>query len=211
MKLAHIHQLLEMPTLKPEEMPPRAPARPFFSMGSLARNYEFIHKGQTSEGEEYWCVIKKDKQTSAIGIPGVRSDGVRGMDVIGTADFKSSVVLSGLERIPVGPHILQIELAEVVSNRQNRGWGMYLYTSLAEAGYVIISDNTQYLGGHALWKRIARETMQGRYHVYVLKHGEPVLDDSGQPKVYDGTNIDDSELWSTNSDQKYTLFALKRI
>jgi hypothetical protein len=27
--------------------------------------------------------------------------------------------------------------------------------------------------------------------------------------IYDGTNIDDAELWSENVDNAYTLFALK--
>lgn len=202
-----LSQLLEMPTLKPEELPP-SPARPFFSEASLERNYEFIHRGETHEGEKYWVVIKKNKHTAAIGIPGQRDDGTFGMDIIGTVDFKPPN-LSGLKDIKVGENVLQVGLAHVVPNRQSRGWGMYLYTSLAEAGYVIISDNLQYLGGQALWRRISKVTMHGRYGVYVLKHGDVVMD-GDKPKVYDGSNIDDCELWSEGAEQKYTLFVLKK-
>jgi hypothetical protein len=134
------------------------------------------------------------------------------MDVLGTLDFKPPLISgNGLVDTTAHKHVLQVALAHVVPNRQQRGIGLQLYAALAHAGYVIISDNTQYLGGQALWKRIARETLGGRYQVFVLDNGVPRLDAAGQLVTYDGSNIDDAELWSEDRSRKYTLFALKAV
>lgn len=198
-----------MPILKPDELPAKL-ARPFYTLRSLDRNYETIHKGVTVEGQQYWCVLRKDKHSASIGIPGQRDDGAWGLDIIGTVDFKPTALLSGRKDFNIPGSVLQVSLVEVVPKRQGRGWGLYLYTALAEAGYVIISDNTQYIGGQSLWKRIAADTLRNKYTVYILRDGEPIEDESGDLVAYDGTNIDDAELWSTNANNKYTLFVLRK-
>jgi hypothetical protein len=202
-------QLLEMPIIKPTELPVKI-ARPFYTMRSIDRNHETIHKGTTVENQQYWCLLRKDKQSAAIGIPGQRDDGAWGLDILGTVDFKPTTLLSGRKEFSIPGSVLQVSLVEIVPKRQGRGWGLYLYTALAEAGYVVISDNTQYIGGQALWKRIAADTLHNQYKVYILKDGEPLVDDKGELVTYDGTNIDDAQLWSTNADNKYTLFVLRK-
>ena len=202
-----IEELLEMPLLKKSELEVRS-FRPFYSENSLADRFDFIHKGTTFDDENYWVVIRKNHQFASIGIPGTRYDGVDGMRPIGTVEFKPPV-LSTTKNISLGKNVLQVALAEVSKKYQTMGWGLYLYTALADAGYVVISDNTQYLGGQALWKRIARETLHSRYKVYVIDNGEVRLTPDGKPVEYNGSNIDESGLWSENSDKKYTLFALK--
>jgi hypothetical protein len=202
-------QLLEMPVLKQDELPVKI-ARPFYTLQLVERNHETIHKGTTTENQQYWCVLRKNKQSASIGILGQRDDGAWGLDILGTVDFKPTTLLSGRKEFNIPGSVLQVGLVEVVPNRQGRGWGLYLYTALAEAGYVIISDNTQYIGGQASWKRIAADTLHNKYKVYVLKDGEPLVDKMGNLVTYDGTNIDDAQLWSANADNKYTLFVLRK-
>lgn len=204
-----IEQLLEMPVLRKTELPPRE-ARPFFSEASLARNYEFIHRSTTHNGTDYWVVIKKDRTIAAIGFPGQRDDGTFGMDVIGTLEFRPPTI-SSKRVLSVPDSALQVGLAHVVPRHQGLGWGLYLYTALADAGYVIISDNLQYLGGQAIWKRIAKQTMVGGYQVFVVDDGEIRVDADGNPLVYDGSNIDDSGIWSEDAVKKYALFILKAL
>jgi hypothetical protein len=204
-----LSDLLEMPVLRPTELTPKI-ARPFYTMQSIERSYDAIYKGVTLEGQQYWCLLRKDKQSASIGIPGQRDDGAHGLDVIGNVDFKPTTILSGRRDFTIPKSVLQVSLVEIVPKRQSRGWGLYLYTALAEAGYVVVSDNTQYIGGQALWKRIASDTLHNKYRVYIIKNGEPLTNDAGNLIEYDGSNIDDAQLWSTNSDHKYTLFALRK-
>lgn len=203
MKLRH---LLEMPVLRKEELPPRTDS-PFYSEETLAANHEFIHTGTTADGIKYWCVMRKDGHSAAIGTPGQRADGKWGMRILGTVEFKQ-LQLSGKLPIQLKSNVKHVGLVHIGVPTQRQGWGMRLYTALADAGYSVISDNTQYIGGQSLWKRIAAETMSGRYKVYVIKNGEIVTDSNGIPVEYNSHNIDDSDLWSENTDHKYTLFGL---
>ena len=204
-----VQDLFEMPEAKRSELPPKYPvARPFFSEMSLKRNHEFIHKGKSHDGKEYWVSIKKDEHSAALGFPGKRADGTFGMDVVALVEFKSPLI-SSFEDIKVGPNVKQVDQVHVSPVFQQQGWGMNLYAGLASAGYVVISDNTQYFGGIALWKRIAKETMHNQYKVYVIDQGKVRVDSDDNPIFYDGNNIVESELWSDNRDLRYTLFVLK--
>lgn len=203
--------LAEQPTFRNSEMPNKI-ARPFYSEDTLEKNHEFIYKGTTFDGKDYWVVMRRNKEFASLGFPGRKPDvpgGKFGMDIIAVADFKN-VNLSGLKTIPVGKNVLQIATVEVGPKFQRNGWGLCLYTALADAGYVVISDNTQYIGGKQLWKKIAENTLHGQYKVYVLDHGVPRLDANGKPLEYNSSNIDDADLWSENSSKKYTLFVLKK-
>lgn len=202
-----LEELFESPIFKNTELR-MAPARPFYSEDSLARNYEPIHISKTSKGIKYMVYFKKDRALASLGFPGQRKDGKFGMDIISTVYFKDPI-LSGQKIIPTGKNVVQVSLVETVPTEQSQGWGLYLYTSLAEAGYVVISDNTQYIGGKALWKRIASETMHSKYKVYVVDDGVVRLNSNGTPVTYDSKNIDDADLWSEDAKLKYTLFVLK--
>jgi hypothetical protein len=211
MKLQELLDLHETPVLRKGKPPPMAPMRPFYSLDTLKRDFKFLYRGSTTEGTEFHAVIQKNKTHASIGIPSKRADGTGGMDIIGTVDLKPRVHLSGIKdfKEEVGKNVIQANFVEVVPKRRGQGWGLYLYTSLAHADYIVISDHTQYRGDQALWKKIAKQTLHSQYKVYVLDHGTVRLDEDGEPLVYDSMNIDDSELWSENTDRKYTLFALK--
>jgi hypothetical protein len=202
-------QLLEMPIIKQTELDVK-PVRPFYSVNTIQRNFDVVYRGRKNDGQEYWCVLRKNLHIASIGLVGQRDDGMHGLDVIGTVEFKPSTMLSGRKEFDIPSNVLQVGLVEIGPRRQSQGWGMRLYTALADVGYTIISDNTQYIGGQALWKRIASATLHNHYKVYIIKDGEPLVDEKGELVTYDGSNIDDARLWSTNSDTKYTLFALRK-
>lgn len=201
-------QLLEMPQIKREELPVDPTFGPFLSQVSIERNFELIFKGETGLGFDYLVVIRKDRLAAAIGYLDERSDGVVGLRVTGYLEFKPPSI-SGMQHITLPPHALQVGRVRVAKASQALGWGMRLYAALADAGFAIISDNLQYLGGQALWQKIAKQTLNGHYQVFVIKQGEVVMD-GDHPVIYDGSSIDDSELWSEDCDQKNTLFVLKK-
>jgi len=73
-----------------------------------------------------------------------------------------------------------------------------VYKTIADAGYVIISDDTQFDPGAALWKKLASDP---HYTIIVadIDHG-PFKDEDGKVIKYNGTNIADNEIWSQGSD-----------
>lgn len=184
------------------------PLRPFMSQKSIDRDYEFIVNDKTVEGQEYWIILHKNKLNALIGEPGTREDGVFGMSILGELTFKISTVLSSIKKLNIPKHVLQVSLVRMSEDKKGRGYGFYLYLGLVSAGYVIVSDFTQYIGGKELWKRIAARTVNSKYAVYVLENGEPKLNDNGEPIIYDSKNIDDAILWSETPEKKMTLFVL---
>jgi hypothetical protein len=206
MKLSDL--LSEMPIFKNTEMPPMELLQPFYSMNTLHREFDFIGKGQTRDNEEFWVVIKKNHNFAVIGVPGTRErDGREGMNIYGEIEFKTNLLISGLNKIVAGKNVVQVNVVGISEKYRHMGFGFYLYLTLAKAGFVVISDNTQYIGGKELWKSIA-STVCNSYVVYVIDNGVVRVNLDGTPVVYDGHNIDDAELWSTDSSRKYTLFAL---
>ncbi|EKO3827284.1 hypothetical protein NTE12_003687 [Vibrio harveyi] len=81
------------------------------------------------------------------------------------------------------------------------GLATFIYETLAiDMGMVLVSDNEQYEGGKALWKKIARDS--DRLKVYVLDSSTFDFHPYGEDgrTVYTGSNIDDEELWSIDPD-----------
>jgi hypothetical protein len=206
-----LKDLLEAPMLDPSEMPDNiGPMRPFISMDTVKRDFSVIAHDFTGSGEEYFVVLRKHTDNAVIGLPGVRRpDKKVGIDVFGEVSFKHSVRFTGMQTFDVGRQVIQVDSVRVGKDIQKFGWGLYLYLSLARAGYVVISDNKQYIGGKELWKKIASNVVDSKYKVYVIDSGNVRLDPAGKPVVYDGHNIDDAELWSLDASRKYTLFALR--
>lgn len=93
------------------------------------------------------------------------------------------------------------------------GLATYMYETLAiNMGLVLVSDNEQYEGGKALWKKIASESK--KLNVYVLDSEtfdfHPYGEDSRT--TYTGSNIDDLELWSIEPNRdKYSIVLLAEI
>jgi hypothetical protein len=203
--------LLETPVLNPAEMPINMhPHRPFISVDTIDREYRIIAKEKTLTGEEYFVILRKHNDQAVIGIPGFReTDKKPGIEVMGTVAFKHSVQLSGKQTFNLNTNVLQVEGIRIGDKAKHQGWGFYLYLTLAKCGYVVISDNNQYIGGKELWKKIARNVINSNYKVYVIDSGAVRVDTAGRPVTYDGHNIDDAELWSINRSRRYTLFALR--
>lgn len=195
--------LKEMPQLKTQELPARG-HKPFYSESTLAERYNILN-----DNNDYTVVIRKNLDSAAIGVMGIREvDSTPGLEILGLVGFKQHLNLSGIKDTPIKlPKTLQVDLVDVLTKWQRSGWGIRLYFELARAGYTVISDNTQYLGGQAIWKKIAAQSLPNGFTVHIVDHGE-IRRTAGLPVVYDGSNLEDSELWSENADKKYTLFAL---
>jgi hypothetical protein len=202
-----VEELFEMPRLEPKELPTvnSGKIRRFNSNETLKVKYNIIAKfGKNIVG------ISKDSSYAFIGEQGTREDNVKGAYVLGTIDFKKPLNISSIEHIEAPEKVLQVDGVEISKKFQRDGIGYYLYLGLIKAGYVVISDNLQYLGGKAIWKKIAKLAINNNYKVYISDDTELRMK-NGQPEVYDGSNIDDAEIWSLNNSKVYTvLVAIKQ-
>jgi hypothetical protein len=203
-----LENLLESPTFIDKDANFNGSFTPFYSLDTLDREFEFIHKGKNSlDNSDFWVVIKKDLSLAAIGTPGKRkSDDKVGMEIIGSIDFKEKPDFSGDRWIDIKKSVLQVDGVEIGKKSRSKGYGFLLYLALADAGYAIISDNVQYRGGKALWKRIA-SIINNDYAVYVIEDGKVKMEGES-PIMYDGKNINDADLWSNDASKRFTLFAL---
>lgn len=97
---------------------------------------------------------------------------------------------------------LHVKKVKVAEEYQGYGIAMYAYMSLVKLGYVVVSDNAHYDGGHYLWKKLAEKAHLGNYKVmiYNTRTKEFMTDEQGNVIKYDGHNIDESMIWSTGND-----------
>lgn len=199
MKIAEL--LNEMPRLETRELPTVNSGiyKKFYSNESIKAKYDVL------ETKPFIIGISKDKTFAFIGAKGNREDdGVEGAFILGTIDFKKPVNISSTKNVELPERAIQVDGVEINKINQRRGVGYYLYLALIKAGYAVISDNLQYLGGQAIWKKVAKKAINNKYKVFIMDDEEIRMKD-GKPEEYNGTNIDDAEIWSTGQKHVYTL------
>jgi hypothetical protein len=200
-----VEELFEMPQFINRELPTLISGnfKKFYTTNSITAKYDIIFDKTFIVG------LSKDKTFAFIGERGERpDDNAPGAYILGSVDFKKPLNISSIEDIDVPEKVLQIDGVEINKIQQRRGVGYYLYLALIQAGYVVISDNLQYLGGKELWKKVAKKAIKNNYEVYISDDTELRMKD-GKPEVYDGLNIDDAEIWSINNSKTYTLLVAK--
>jgi hypothetical protein len=210
MRLDELLQLKEMPGLVKKELDDdegeHEEFNVYFMSNSALENRKYKLIARQDDTEVY---LEDGNDTAIIGTRGVRHDGEDGIHVVGQLLFKLSLKLGSKERQEFGPNVLQVDLVNVAKKIKMQGLGTFLYHSLVAKGYTIISDNKQYEGGQALWKKIARSHASNEM-VLLLDHGQLVMKD-GKPIEYDGTNVPDDEIWSeTDQLKKFMLLVYTR-
>lgn len=100
--------------------------------------------------------------------------------------------------------IFAIEIAQISNEYMSKGIISNAYLEIAKQ-HIIISDNLQYEGGKALWKKLAKIKPNSiKCLVYSEQEGGNVFENENGIIDYNGSNIDDSEIWSS----KYTRLML---
>lgn len=170
---------------------------PFFASQKMMdeRGYKTIAKRDNVE-----VVLKDDLSIAMIGTRFKRFDGQEGILIFGQLIFKDRLKIDAKDSRLMNK-VLQVSVVEVVRESKMKNLGSFLYSSLVQEGYTILSDNLQYEGGYQLWKKLARSHLPNEV-VYIMDHGRLMLDDKGQPVEYDGTNIPDEKIWSENDNLK---------
>ncbi|MEG3135523.1 hypothetical protein SC206_18355 [Rouxiella sp. T17] len=96
---------------------------------------------------------------------------------------------------------LQVEGVVVAKAVQGVGLATVLYESLVlNAGIILMSDNTHYAGGKALWQKIAQSSTKLTVFVLDTEEGKFYPYD-GTRVSYNGVSIPEAEIWSIHPDQ----------
>ena len=195
------------PQLELKELPYYMERLVFYSNETLSSEYNVLFKEKISARGVIVIAIKKDNSKAIIGKITLRpKDRKDGIYVFGELTFKQQLDIG--ENIPsnlMNKKVFQVDGVEILKELKRQGYGYLLYFILIRLGYIIICDNVQYLGGQALWKKIANEAKFNNYQVYVMDNG--IFRKRNNKYVfYNGTNIQDSELWSNNYEKYHTLF-----
>lgn len=96
-------------------------------------------------------------------------------------------------------NLIQVHSANTAEEYQSFGLVSHLYVSLIAKGYAVASDATQFTPGANLWKHIARESTMRGLKVRLF-NGEEFMKKNGKDVIYNGSNVDDSLIWSSGED-----------
>ena len=202
-------ELFEMSTYIPRELPVSDVKLYVVSADTLDR--EFTTLGVQRRGDANFAVaLKKDYKIAIIGRMIKReADNKFAIEVMVTMKFHINPDLG-----EAGSNGLQIDIVESIEETKGFGLGYNLYKTLLNNGYTLVSDNVQYIGGRELWKKIVRYSAKENHNVFIMRYGKYLRDDNEQVIRYDGSNIPDSEIWSTDKKSEkhyYTLLVAKNI
>ena len=154
--------------------------------------------------------IAKDLGNAMLGVTTARHDGKTGVMSYGNIIFKGQYKLgTAANSIQLqSQQVLQISVVTVIKDDKFKGLGSFMYSSLVQAGFTIISDNQHFVGGKELWKKLSRSHLANEV-VYLINRGAVVLDEAGKPLEYNGTNLPDDKIWSSDEQLKYILFVYR--
>ena len=78
-------------------------------------------------------------------------------------------------------------------------------------GIFVLSDTSQFKDGKELWKAMASRANLKDYNIYLLDDEYGFIEQNGSPVVYDGSNIDDAQIWSGGDDvsKEHILLMMK--
>lgn len=186
----------------------------FVSDSTLSRGYDKIGEFNTSavgevsiyllkQGSSVLGTIKSEKQ---IGDTAVNSN-----RVVFFLRFKQ---FPTIVNYPIGitkNTVKQVDSAYVSSEFRGFGIASFVYSLMIANGYVVVSDSAQFTDGKELWKKMAKEAHAESYKIYIIDENGFLKDDSGEPIVYDGSNIDDAKIWTGGLDMsgEHILLMLK--
>jgi hypothetical protein len=185
MKVSEI--LEETPYLHPGEMS-RKMLDGSISIGAIQREYRLL------DMVDNLLIYLSIDNTRVIGINSLENIVDRVLPVFKLI-FKSSNLLKFRHQFQ---NIIQVDRVAVTTKAGSSGIMSRVYKMLVDRGFTLVSDITQFDPAQALWKKIATDP---EYKVYVadIDHGI-FRDEDGTGIVYNGTNLDDQDIWTRGGD-----------
>lgn len=129
--------------------------------------------------------------------------GVEDLSILTQID-ENETRLVDVTKIPQLRNPFQIGLVQTKNSSTGKGIAKAMYIFLTRIGYDIVSDCEQFLGGYWLWKSLVKSD---KINVYVWDDikKDYLRDDNGKILRYDGNNIPEDEIWSTDESKLHTV------
>lgn len=215
MKIEELFEMVPSPQFNDKEMPSLIWGKDvyFASEKTLKSDYFPIKNFTLDEDtKKYSVFLKKNLSKAIIGFINYRDsiDDV-GLSIIGWIDFKQDINISFDRVIKYDKtKVLRVDGVEIQDSEKKNGFGFLLYLYLIQAGFIIISDNYQYIGGKEIWKKIIRKSKLNNFVVYVIENGKLMMKDD-KIKIIQSDDIENENIfWSEDSSKLYTLFLAKK-
>lgn len=191
--------LLEMPYFSDSELPVDDVKVSRVSTNTLKRWYKPLGQFE-QDGHIVAGYIKNDMTSAIIGHYIERDDGVGALRIFVHLKFHSPQSTNqyhpGIQYLFDKP--IQIDVVTAANELRGFGYGYQLYRMLLQNGFSVVSDTTQYRGGKALWQKIVKRSALDNHNVYIYQDDTLMKGPDGKPIIYDGSNIPDNQIWSTN-------------
>ena len=95
-------------------------------------------------------------------------------------------------------NLIQVDKASVLRKSGTQGIASTVYKMIVDNGFTLVSDVTQFDPAKALWKKLAQDSV---YKIYVADIDQGIFqDEDGIDIVYNGSNINDHDIWTSGSD-----------
>jgi hypothetical protein len=183
----------------------------FISTNSLSRNYIPLGIIEADDKSVELHLLNDDRAHVIGTVPVVKPDGEESNSNIFTLNFKDELTIS---KIPIGldaSKIIQVNSVSVRPRYEGYGIASFAYSRLAEMGFIILSDCSQFTDGRKLWEKMAKKAHLNSYKIFVLDDEFGLVEKDGEPVSYDGTNINADAIWSSdeNYSKYHTLLVMK--
>jgi hypothetical protein len=199
-----IQELFEGPYHIAQDAKPVVKMDNYPSLENLHRLNDFLGTLQ-KDGTEFNFWLNKDKYYAEVTTSALDDISQKRQLTVTKVGFNNRA------NLPV-QNELQVETVFTHPKYQSQNLAMALYVVLARYNFTIISDFTQYNGGKALWKKMAKESSARQFVVRIWDDEleDWVKDELGGIIKYNAENLDDEQIWDdiSRNNEATTLLVL---
>lgn len=213
MKLNEIKQIIsEMPFQHTGTLKRDNESKSFISSRSLARNYKQLGMIEVIDNEMIELHILNDPKPIVIGtLPSTKPDGEESNSPVFSLRFKDKNTLVKIPKDLKSAKILQVDKVSINKKYEGYGVASYAYAQLVKMKFTLLSDTSQFTDGRKLWEKMVRKAHLNSYEIYILDDEYGFKEKDGKPIMYNGSNVNADEIWSSGEDysKEHILLLMK--
>lgn len=202
----------EMPFQHTGEMKRAQFASTFTSDGSLERNYKMLGFIEVeSDMVELHILKETDKVIGTIKQNKPAPDNEPSNRVIFSLRFKNKHTLVKIPKNINQNKIIQVDKVSIDKDFEGYGIASFAYSQLVKTGFIVLSDTSQFTDGRKLWEKMAKKAHLNSYEIYILDDEYGFKEKDGKTIMYNGTNVNADEIWSSGEDysKEHILLMMK--
>ncbi len=186
----------------------------FFSESAVQREFEELGEFDIDRNlysvDKLKIIARKEGRMVYAVYQDINKYNETGWRVVFVLEFKNKPTLINYPKDINKKLLLQVNKVNTDKNYRELGLASYVYQLLIKKGFIILSDIIQLDGGKALWQKIARRSNFDNYKIRIIDDEIGYLKRNGKILEYDGSNISDDEIWTTemNFDGEHILLIM---